>query len=180
MAKNGDKCRSLVNFIMNFRVSQNAVYFLTSCETTSFSISILLDGIIYLVRRILRSSTAPCQQYVMLTEIPIGSRSRPDFGSRGRRWQWRIRGRARNEYGGNLEPSPDKFWEHPHTSVMGAGRNIWSVSGYGKIDKRRSCQEAYSQVFVTWLICVSGLSCNICIRITVYLLNLARFVCFRK
>jgi hypothetical protein len=153
MAQNGRQ----VNMIMNLRFPWNAVYFLNSCETTSFSISILLDGIIYLVSWTLCSSAARCHQYVLLTEIPIGSRSRPDFGSRGRRWQWRIGGRARNEYGGNLEPSPGKFWEHSHTSVMGAERNIWSFSNYGKIDTRRSGQRAYSQLFVTWLISVPGL-----------------------
>jgi len=158
MAQNGRQVSVRgVNIIMNFRLPWNAVYFLNSCETTSFSISILLDGIIYLVIWILCSSTAPCHQYVTLTEIPIGSRSRPGFGSRGRRWQWRIGGRARSEYGGNLELSPGKFWEHPHTCVMGAERNIWSASSYGEIDTSRSGQRAYSQLFVTWLIRVPGL-----------------------
>jgi hypothetical protein len=45
----GDKCQSLVNMLKNYVVPWNVVYFLNSCETTSFSISILFAGIIYLV-----------------------------------------------------------------------------------------------------------------------------------
>jgi hypothetical protein len=38
----GDRWQALVNTIMNFRVSEIAGYFLTSCRTVSFSTRTLL------------------------------------------------------------------------------------------------------------------------------------------